>query len=77
MELDAKYMNSMMKLARRLPPEVIYSCGLIAFGHSTTGKHSGTDTKTVSGIEILSRYLTDKITPLEALVKGPKDDGKG
>jgi len=72
-ELDARYMNSMMDLARRLPPEVVYACGIIAFAHSTTGKHSATNSATISGVEVLKRYMEDKIAPYENLPKEGKD----
>ncbi len=72
MELDARYMNSIMKLSRRLPPEVVYSCALLVFAHATNNKYDGTNTSTISGIEVLSRYLEDRISPIENILKTKK-----
>ena len=60
-KMDARYMNSMMELSRRLPPEVIYAATIQAIAHGTTGKYASTNTPTVTAVEILTRYGNDNL----------------
>ena len=61
-----------MQLSRKLPPEMVYACGVLIFSYSTTGKYDKTDSATVSAVELLRRYMEDKIVPFKALTKKDK-----
>ena len=64
---DARFMNSMMDLARKLPPELIYACAIHVIAYGTTGKYDGTSAAHVSAVEIVKRYMDDKVFPIQQL----------